>query len=153
MFLGASAITVFEVIDVFVHHGAKKRARRKRLERAEKEKNLQNNPPPVAVPLKRSRHHPEMPFDDDPFYHPPFHPESQHQYAEPEYSEIRRPRQKRPHSRPHDQRPPQDRNRPSGGRRPRSKNYDNPSAYHLQPDQPVSRRRSRSKSPRPHHRQ
>ena len=151
LLVGASAITVFEIIDIFLHHAAKRRARNRRKAKEEKEKQRLINPQPVAVPMKRSRHHPEMPFDDDPFYHPPFHGNTQHQYAGPEYSEIQRPRQKRPHSR-HDQ-PHHDRSRPSSHRRPRSKNYDDPSGYHLHPEQHAPRHRSRSKSPRAHYRQ
>lgn len=140
LFLGASAITVFELLDVFLHHAAKRRARTVKQRKAEKEKERANDP--QSVPLKRAPHKMDTPFDDELFYHPP-HPH--HQYAEPEYSEIPRPRQKRPHSKHNPDRPR------SGSRRggpSRHKNYDAPAAYQLQPDRHNRRRRSRSKSPR-----
>ena len=143
LFLGASAITVLEILDVILVHAAKIRARNRKQRKAEEEKTRANNS--ESVPIKRSSHHPDL-FDDDLFYHPPFH--SDPQYAEPDYSEIRRPRPKRSHSRPD-----HERNRHGSRRGPsrHQRNYDAPAAYQLQPER--QRRRSRSKSPRSYYEQ
>ncbi len=148
LFLGASAITVFEVLDVFLHNIAKRRKRHKHQEAAERKRRAEEEyqlqlQQQATMPITRSQQ-PEPQYEEDPFF-----PSEPHYYEAtdipPEYNSGYPNHKKDKHSR--------------GGHRSRGENqplrvappgggYSNIPGQQLVPHRQLQRRKSRSRSPR-----